>query len=185
MFFIYFDPMRTRIFLTGLLVWSVWQTAQAQIELQSDRPSFRDRLFLGGNIGLSFGDINYVELSPLVGYVINNRASAGIGVTYQYLEFVRTRVSSSVYGGRIFSRYTVFPNVFAHAEYEQLNLQFFRPKDGKVVREWVPGLLLGGGYFQPFGRRGGVTLMLLYNLLHDPVRSPYPSEIILRAGFVF
>jgi hypothetical protein len=155
------------------------------MELQNEKPSFRDRLFFGGNVGLSLGDITYIELSPLVGYSITNRASVGLGVTYQYLEFRRTGVSSSVYGGRLFSRYALLPNVFANAEYEALNLEFLRPSDAKVLRAWVPAFLVGGGYFQRFGRRGGATLMILYNLLHDPIRSPYPSEVILRAGFVF
>ena len=31
------------------------------------RPAWKDKLYFGGGVGLSFGDIDYVELAPLVG----------------------------------------------------------------------------------------------------------------------
>lgn len=162
------------------------QLSFAQIELESEKPSFKERLYFGGNLGLNFGDIVFIEVSPLVGYMLSNKASVGTGVIYQYLEFRRPSFSTSIYGGRVFGRYNLFESLFAYAEYEALNLQFIN-RDNQIIREWVPGLLVGGGYFIRFGsrQRSGLNVMVLYNLLHDPLRSPYPSDIIFRVGVAF
>ena len=54
---------------------------------------------------------------------------------------------------------------------------------GETVREWVPGVFLGGGIFQPAFNRGGVSLFLMYNVMHDEFKSPYGSAWVIRAGF--
>jgi len=59
----------------------------------------------------------------------------------------------------------------------------FPSVDGtQLVREWVPGYFIGGGVFQRVGGRAGLGLTLLLNLLHDDRKSPYNSELIIRAG---
>ena len=40
-------------------------------------PPLRERLYFGGNFGLSFGNITSVIVSPLAGYHITPRLSAG------------------------------------------------------------------------------------------------------------
>ena len=43
------------------------------------------RLVVGGGIGLGFGDITSISVSPMVGYRITDNFSAGVGFGYQYL----------------------------------------------------------------------------------------------------
>lgn len=53
---------------------------------EGEKPSLRDRMYFGGNMGFSFGDIVFVDASPLVGYKLTDRFSSGVGFTYRYLK---------------------------------------------------------------------------------------------------
>lgn len=152
---------------------------------EGNRPPLKDRLYYGGNFGMSFGTITFIDVSPLVGAMITNRLSGGVGATYQYFDDRRfIGGSRSLYGGRVFGRYNVFPNIFLHTEYESLNFDLFNPLSERFERTWVPGFFLGAGYFAPFGSRGGANFTFLYNLLHDNRRSPYNEAYVIRVGFV-
>lgn len=155
-----------------------------------DKPSFRDRLFFGGNFGLQFGSITNIDISPLVGYRITPRFSAGLGITYQYIRYNDFDYNTSVYGGRVFSRFIVTgpnapTNVFIHAEYEMLNGDVINPNTLLIEKDWVPGAFAGLGFIQGIGGRAAFGLTVLYNFLYDPERSFYGSPWVVRAGFTF
>ncbi|MBK8341129.1 MAG: hypothetical protein IPK99_14545 [Flavobacteriales bacterium] len=61
-----------------------------------------------------------IAIEPMVGYKItkNGKLSAGIGISYQYFRDNRytPAFETSVYGGRIFTRYRIIEQLFAHAE---------------------------------------------------------------------
>ncbi|WP_291789288.1 hypothetical protein [Cecembia sp.] len=171
-------------FLGSALLFTSLSSAQRMID-EGNRPPLKDRIYYGGNFGMSFGTITFIDVSPLVGAMVTNRLSGGVGGTYQYFNDRRfIGGNSSLYGGRLFSRYNVFPNVFAHAEYENLNFDLYNPRSDRFERAWVPGLLIGGGYFTPFGERGGANFTFLYNFLYDVRRSPYNEPFVIRFGFV-
>lgn len=151
--------------------------------------SFSERVYFGGNFGLQFGTFTHIEASPIVGYMINPKLSAGLGGIYQYF---RNRGSNQVgdyetniYGGKLFSRYNLNNQLFAYTEYENINLDVIinTSRGFELGRAWVPAYFIGGGYFQPLGNRAGVTVMALYNVLYNPNRSPYNSPFVLRVGF--
>jgi hypothetical protein len=162
-----------------LILIAVTFQAYGQREVSEDS-KFKDRLYLGGNFGLSFGNWSFVNISPVVGYMITNRLSAGPGITYQYMKtpFFKT----SVYGGRGFVRYNITQQFFGLAEYENLNIEYIT-QQFELRRTWVPGTFLGGGFFQPIGRRSGFALTVLYNFSYNERLSPYPQPYIIRAGF--
>lgn len=136
---------------------------------------FVDRLYTGGNIGLSFGTFTYVDVSPILGYRITRDFSAGIGLKYVYLAFNGTpRSTLSMYGGSVFARYLFLQNFLAHTELETVNLPVQSAFTGEVKREWVPVGLIGGGYRQSIGGSSYIQFMLLYDVIGDP-RSPYVS----------
>lgn len=148
--------------------------------------SFFDRVYLGGNFGAQFGSVTFVDLSPLAGYMITPKLSAGVGVTYQYLKYRNFDQSFSTYGWRTFVRRNVGRQFFVHGEFENINLEAFsNPSGTDTYRYWVPGLFVGGGLFQPIGNRGGFMISALYNLMYDDMRSPYNSPLVLRVGFTF
>lgn len=172
--------------LTFLLFFGLFFQAQAQREIYSDSVSFKDRLYYGGNFGMQFGTVTLLDISPLVGVMITNRYSAGVGVTYQYFNdrrFFGNEFSS--YGGRVFNRFNVLPNIFIHGEFESLNFENYNTQSERFERIWSNALFLGGGYFAPFGGgRGGANFTFLYNVLHDNLRSPYGEPYVIRVGFV-
>ncbi|WP_452610469.1 hypothetical protein [Roseivirga echinicomitans] len=173
---------------------------QAQIYFEekaeeADSVSFMDRVYFGGNFSFNIGtDFTYIDVSPLAGYMVTDDFSAGLGATYLYLsrKYILLpsrntfKVSSSVYGGRTFLRHNIFENYFAHMEFEALNVEFApNPYSEATNREWVPGLFIGGGAFQPIFGKGGINITVLYNLLHDDLRSPYGSALVIRGGITF
>ena len=160
--------------------------AQAQRDIYSDSTSLKDRLYYGGNFGMQFGTVTLVDFSPLVGVMITPRYSAGVGLTYQYFNDKRYYGGqTSSYGGRLFNRFNVLPNVFLHGEYESINFDNYNLVSDRFERIWSNALFLGGGYFAPFGGgRGGANFTFLYNVLHDNKRSPYSEPYVIRVGFV-
>lgn len=146
--------------------------------------SFRDKIFTGGNIGLQFGTITFIEVSPLIGYRFTNKIWAGIGATYQYYRYndLYYALETNVYGGRLFGRYFFTNNLFAHVEYEYLNLEAF---DFQRRRVDVTSILGGIGYIQRFGLNSGITAMLLYNFT-ESYYTPYTNPIFrigINIGF--
>ena len=41
-----------------------------------------DRIFYGGNLGLQFGTITFIDASPLIGYRLTDKLSLGTGISY-------------------------------------------------------------------------------------------------------
>lgn len=166
--------------------------APATQTVENERPpkprsKFRDNLILGGNIGLQFGNVTFVDVSPLAGYQVFKNAFLGIGVTYQYLNW-ETRGGSfetHTYGGRVFARYIIWKGIMAHAEFEMLNLDCFDEDFNglRIARTWVPGALFGAGYYQGVGKRSGFTALILFNALQSHC-TPYTNPVI-RIGFNF
>jgi len=137
----------------------------------------KDKFFAGGNFGLQFGNMVLVDISPLVGYRVTNKLSVGLGFTYTYFKNYDIHYSTSIYGGRLFSRYFILDNLFLHGEYEILNGEW-RYND----RFNITSILAGAGYRQPIGSSAAFDIMALWNF-NESVDSPYSNPII-RAGFV-
>ncbi len=157
----------------------------AQVGELESNADWKDRIYVGGGLGLQFGDITNIQVSPIVGYRINEKLAAGIGITYIYYRIKFDNApdfETNIYGGSVFVRRNLNEQFFLHGEYESLNFEFPN-RDGTFTREWVPGLLLGGGYFMPLGRNAGFSATALYNVIHDDLKSPYNSPLILRIGF--
>ncbi|WP_296699765.1 hypothetical protein [Algoriphagus sp.] len=177
--------LKNKILLLFAFAFILHFTANAQRNIYSDSLSLKDRLYFGGNFGMQFGTVTLLDFSPLVGVMITPKFSSGLGITYQYFNDRRyIGGETSSYGGRIFSRYNVLPNIFTHAEYERINFDNYNILTDRFERIWVNSLFLGGGYFAPFGPRGGANFTFLYNVLHDNLRSPYGEPYVIRVGFV-
>jgi len=145
----------------------------------SSMGSFGKRLVYGGNLGLSFGTVTVVNLSPSVGYKVTEKLVVGPGITYIYYNDSRFDFTSQVYGGRLWGQYLFTRNLFAYGEYDVLNGEF-DPLDGGR-RVTVASPLLGAGYFQGYGPFG-FSLMVLWNF-NDSRYQPYGPNPIFRGGF--
>ncbi len=155
----------------------------------------KDRLFLGGNVGLSLGNITYFNLSPLIGYRFSNLFAAGLQINGQYesvryKDFGNTLTKKERYGMvglGVFGRVYPIPQLFLQVQPE-MNLimgkvKYYNtdPPSEQKYHKQVPSFLVGGGYSQSIGRNSAFVIMILYDILQDD-NSPYGNRPIFRAG---
>lgn len=180
--------MRKYILISALCVIATTAFAQWGEEELSEKPKFRDRIFVGGglgSVGLS-SDIISFSIYPLVGVQITQRLSTGAQFSYRYAKYTYASypdITTNDYGINPFVRFKIFQNIFLHAEYEYLNYQIPDPTPPiETIRSGFSSFMAGGGFFQPVGRRAGIFFMALYNFNYDQVNSPYASPFVIRAG---
>jgi hypothetical protein len=140
--------------------------------------------FVGGWLGLSFGDVDYVSISPVIGYRVNSNVSAGVGLEYAYRNDDRfgQDLSTSDYGGSVFTHVYVSEGMFAAASYEYLRFEYFDFAGQKVSDEYS-SVFIGGGFAQPVGDYSAFIMSAMYNLSwSDSEPSPYDSPWVLGAG---
>jgi len=177
--------VKLRLSILTLLILTVHITLAQELP----RTPLKDRFYFGGNLGLQFGSATYIDISPLVGYKITEKLSAGVGATYIYYSIKESAYNygyeTSIYGGRVFGRYNFMENLFGHAETEILNMEVPAVISGTnqytLVRQNITSILAGGGYAQPIGERSALIMMLLWNFNEDQY-SPYQNPIF-RIGF--
>jgi hypothetical protein len=158
---------------------------------QKQKQEFLQRISLGGYLGVQFGTITNVEITPIVTYEVATPFYVGVGFTYMYYRDKRyyPEYSSSGIGGRLFARYHIWQDLFVQAEYDPLNLSYYDyyyDNAGNLIRgpksnTWVHDLLVGAGYRQWIGGRAFATLVIFWNV-NESLYSPYRNPII-RIGF--
>lgn len=174
----YFQPEIILFFL--LLITHTGLNSQNTLKNEIKEP-WTKRIFFGGNLGLQFGTITLIDISPHVGYWITDDLAGGIGFTYQYYKDTRyvPDYSTDVYGARVFGRYYIFENFFAHAEYEWLNYKVWSLIED-FSRIDVYNVLLGGGYRQWVSNKSFLSIVILWNV-NESIYSLYQNPII-RVG---
>ncbi|MEI8204954.1 MAG: hypothetical protein WCH34_18175 [Bacteroidota bacterium] len=173
------------IFSSFIFLFSTHSYAQND-NIYANQPFYK-RLFIGGNVGLQFGTITLIDVSPSLGCWITNRFAVGLGVNYQYYNDKRwsPAFSTSIYGGSVFGRFYVLENLFAHVEFQLLNYetQLIDPYGilNKTGRIFEPYYLAGAGYKQAIGEKFSMNIIALYNFNESPY-TLYQNPII-RIGF--
>lgn len=165
-------------FISAVMVFGQELSEKDEPHYRDEKIPFKDRIYIGGNMGMQFGTITFIDVSPIIGYKFSDRISAGPGLIYQYYNF-RGLASGSNFGGRFFGRYHITENMFTYSEYEYLNVGYYSV-NGDYSRKEIKSLFIGGGYNQRIGTRASMTIMVLYNLIYSPY-SPYTNPII-RVG---
>ncbi|UCH85288.1 MAG: hypothetical protein JSW50_06250 [Candidatus Latescibacterota bacterium] len=148
-------------------------TIVTQTEEPMDTRSFREKIYFGGSIGLSFGNYTAIRIAPLAAYKLRPKLSVGLQIGYEYVRDSRysETLTSHNYGGSIFSRYRIIPQVFAHAEYALVNYEIHTSLDTSE-RRTVPFLFLGGGYSQQVAPGTWMFVQVLFDVLQNN-DSPY------------
>ena len=132
-------------------------------------PAADNRWYYGGNIGFSFwNNYTYLGIYPLVGYKITSQFSVGGKIGYSYINYKDIDFDSHNYGGSIFTRYRIIPQMYLHGEFVYFSHDRF------TGRDWVPFLLLGGGLSQNVGPNVWVFAEVLFDVIKDE-KSPYKS----------
>jgi hypothetical protein len=156
-----------------------------------------NRIFFGGNFGMNFGSNTFVNLSPIVGYRINDYFSAGGGVNFIYSSFTvkngsGNKMYSDIYGTAGLGTFVrVYPVHFLFAQVRpELNYVWGKTKyyynnipESKYPGAFIPSLLVGGGLALPAGR-GSLMVSLNYDVVQNK-RSPYGTAAFVNFGFNF
>ncbi len=141
-----------------------------------------DKVVYGGDIGATFGEVTFVNISPMIGYRLTKRLVPGISPIYQYIRIRDqgiTYLETHVYGAAFSTRYYVLDYVFGHGEYQWLNGEYdYISRPGQRIN--IQAVLLGGGINYGTGGGSSIYAMILWDVLHDPFY-PYNSPII-RGG---
>lgn len=150
----------------------------------TEKKSFKDKLYTGGSLGLTFGSYTNVMISPMLGARLNERLYAGLGIEYQYTKDKRYEpaLTYNQFGGRIFSQYSFIPQLFAHVEFAAMSMERYNLQL-KKERNFVPFLYVGGGFRQRLAGNSFVSFRILFDVLQNQ-NSPYNSwEPIYSIGF--
>ena len=142
-------------------------------------PVAENRWYYGGNIGFSFwNNYFYLSIAPMVGYKITPKFSVGgkIGYAYSSDSSVDPTFNTSSYGGSIFTRYRIIPQFYLHGEFVYASYEnvFLRPLGYTTERNWVPFLLLGGGFSQMISPNVWAYAEVLFDVINDE-NSPYKA----------
>jgi hypothetical protein len=158
---------------------------QVQAETPPPPAQTNSKWFFGGGIGASFGDVDYIEIAPMVGYRVHPRVSTGVGAFWRNRSDNRysPSVDTTDYGGSVFAEALVARPIFIHAEYEYVNYEYSTGPGG-TIRDSTSSFLVGAGVFQPLGGNVGFYASALYNLSYDSndLTSPYDNPWVYRVG---
>jgi hypothetical protein len=149
------------------------------------KSDFLSRLYYGGGLNFNFSKYGYfADISPLIGYHITQKLSAGILATYQHYDFNLGygHLQYNIYGGGVFGRYFILENIFAHAEVKALNGNWV----GDQTRFNIYPVLVGGGYRGKLGERSSFYALVLYDInysIYSPQGSPLSYTIGFGVGF--
>jgi hypothetical protein len=157
------------------------QKGEYTIEKESN---WQDRIYFGGGFGLSGGSWGTsISLSPIVGYMVSNRVSVGIGATYQYYKYQNGLYdyTDNRWGMQFFGRVNLIKQIFAYAEYSFLNYSYYGDSNDRRVANRLP---LGLGISQPIGPRSALNLVAAYDVLYDSQdQSAYASPWVFTIYF--
>lgn len=148
------------------------------------------RLIFGGGLSAGFsGGTLILGVSPLAGYRITDRLSAGVRLGYLY-NWIKDgqgyingvtgaveleNVNYHLFSPGIWARFLVWNNIFVHTEFEY-NIYSYKSyattyQDPGFTSERLfdkaPSLLLGLGYRQPVSDNASFVIEVYYDVLQD------------------
>lgn len=178
------------------------------------KKSLANKLLFEGIVGLQFGTITAIEISPMIGYKLTNSFITGLGFTYQYSKYQDFYLNlengeladrtANIIGGRIYTRYYftdwfegLLGGLFVHGEYEHLiySRNFTEDRNGKYVDIYGIPYSIGnqnvtvpgvlvGGGLQQSIGGSAYASFLILYNLNETKDTPY-SNPIFRIGVGF
>ncbi|MDQ3019186.1 MAG: hypothetical protein M3R36_01235 [Bacteroidota bacterium] len=139
------------------------------------------RVFVGGDIGASFGEYTVVRVSPLIGYNVSPYVSTGVKFVYMHSwEDVNqgtvsaTTLQSNTIGGNFFVQYNPVKTFFLKGEFEYDSFKNYATTQNTAENIGVPFLFLGAGYTTPISRNTNFNLGIKVDVLNNK-NSPFPD----------
>jgi hypothetical protein len=168
----------------GVMAGSVW----AQRTIDNETPhTFKERGYIGGGFGLSGGrdafgnNYFFIALNPIIGYMVKPQFSVGTGINWQRTSYSDINLTLDQYGVSPFARYNFGGQLFGYGEYNYISTPTFISSE----RRSFSRMLLGLGYSQPFGGRGAVNVVALYDVLYNQADRAFASPWVFRVFFSF
>jgi hypothetical protein len=164
---------------------------QTEVFFEKPKPEWKEKLRYGGNFWLGFFGAFYIDVSPMVGYELNDKGTvAGVGANFIFQgTFNRNsanNTNNTVFGPKIFVRQQVL-NARADQFYSYIDTS-----QDPAKKRWGASPLIGAGFYQGGDGRRGSFISLMYNLgfPNNGFISPQSllgsqTPITLRYGFLF
>jgi len=165
-------------------------TTSVKVQPKDTRP-IHDRIAFDINTSFWINTSStFFEFSPVITYKFPGMLSIGAGPTYVYNRDRINRVDLHGWGGKVFSRAQLTNWFYAYTEYQGIDNQYISSIDlptNKVNTSsgYVDSWFLSLGVNIRLGKRHGINMQALYDLLHDDITSPYLSAWTYRIGFGF
>jgi hypothetical protein len=136
-----------------------------------------NKWYYGGTLGFNFwNDYFYLTVQPMVGYKVSPKFSVGGKIGYSYINYDEPDYDTHNYGASLFARFRPIPQFYLHSEfvYWSYETAVYNPSTQNLEsgREWVPFILLGGGFVQQLGPNTSAFVEVLVDVLQDD-NSPY------------
>ncbi len=143
-----------------------------------------ERFTIGGSFGFGFGTVNWVSITPELGYLVTDRLWAGASASLLFSNDTRydPDFNSFNYGFGLFVRYFVFEGLYATAQGNWSSVAV-RTFGGETSRSSQSNLYLGGGYAQQLGGGAAVVVSLLYDVTGN-ARGLYGQPLVFQLGVV-
>lgn len=189
------NRLRKTILVTAFCTLTLFALAQDEgEEKEEEKKGFqKEKLFVGGNFGLTFGNFTLINVSPQIGYRFTDFVAAGVGLNLQYISIKEKYTNGDLYrkstqgvtGLNVFGRLYPLKQFMIQVQPE-INYVFGKEiyydtsprQEYKLDAQIVPSLLLGGGLVIPSGRGAFIT-SVFYDVLQDP-SSPYGKRLIVN-----
>ncbi|MEO9530951.1 MAG: hypothetical protein ABJG68_05550 [Crocinitomicaceae bacterium] len=152
-----------------------------------------ERIYVGGDLSLRFGQLIYIYVAPMAGIDIYKGISAGLSPMYQLYRFNQLNggsVSSHSYGCSLFGRYRPinFPPLLVQTEFALYNVEDLSTSNF-TDRTTVPAFMAGLGYAGSLGEKNYYQFMLKYDFINNP-SNPLPKfffnlPLYISYGMVF
>ncbi len=168
----------------------------APLEL-SKWETVKSKLHYGGNAWLSYFNGLYLDLSPTVGYELNQKGTMlGLSLAVVSLGNFYNKEERLSIGPRVFVRQPIWKSIFAHGEIEAMNASksqfndFIPSNNPDLSKVWRVSPLVGLGFYQGGGgQQKGSFISILYNLNNSGYVSPQSlfgrgSLYVFRVGFI-
>jgi hypothetical protein len=148
---------------------------------------------IGFNMSTSFWvnvSKTFFEFAPVVVYSFPKIISIGVGPTYIYNRDRINKINLHGWGGKVFSRAQLTNWFYAYTEYQGIDNQYISGIDlanNKITKssEYVNSWFLSLGVNIRVGKRHGINMQALYDVLYNKNTSPYYGAWTYRIGFGF
>ena len=163
--------------------------------IDNGAPALKERLFYGGSLGLQFGGITDIQLSPVIGLWVLPRLSVAIGPDYRFYKDHYGR--TDILGGSAYTQIVIIQDlnnliplgmhygIFLQAEDELLSLEslYWKTPPVKSDRFFINTPMAGAGITQPIGKRTSLNMAVLWTLV-TPEYDMYSNPEI-RVSIIF